>query len=202
MRVAASEESRRKLSATVHEGSAERSRLARQLETVTKQSKTQAQQVRALSQKIFASEDECVKLRKNINGIAESVLRNVPQRIGKAHARPHGFLILAKKLLPGSKRARKAEKQTYQAELILGSGLFDSAWYSLRYPDVKNNNQDPLRHFLLYGASEGRAPGPLFNAQQYVLDNPDVAQSKINPLIHYINHGRKEGRDVRMVEEV
>ena len=53
---------------------------------------------------------------------------------------------------------------------------------------------DPLGHFLLYGAKEGRQPHPWFDIRYYTSSNPDVAVSGINPLVHFLRYGWKEGR--------
>jgi GT2 family glycosyltransferase/glycosyltransferase involved in cell wall biosynthesis len=71
---------------------------------------------------------------------------------------------------------------------------FDAAYYLDRYPDVQRSGIDPLAHFLLYGAKEGRQPDPLFDAGYYLSSNPDVASAGANPLVHFLRFGWKEGR--------
>jgi hypothetical protein len=41
------------------------------------------------------------------------------------------------------------------------SKIFDAAWYLRKYPDVAAARIDPLRHYLKYGAAEGRRPRSL-----------------------------------------
>ena len=48
---------------------------------------------------------------------------------------------------------------------------------------------NPLIHYLISGASEGRNPHPLFDSSYYLKQNPDVAQTQLNPLIHFIKFG-------------
>jgi len=62
------------------------------------------------------------------------------------------------------------------------------------YPDVRVAGVDPLMHYLQYGATEGRDPGPLFDSQSYLRRYPDVQRAGINPLLHYLRHGTAEGR--------
>jgi GT2 family glycosyltransferase len=69
--------------------------------------------------------------------------------------------------------------------LILRSGLFERDWYLSRYPDVRASGMDPSLHYLQYGASEGRDPGPQFNSTLYLSQHPDVAAAAVNPLVHY-----------------
>ena len=74
------------------------------------------------------------------------------------------------------------------------SYCFDPAYYLDRYPDVRRSGMDPLAHFLLFGAREGRQPDPLFDARYYLAANPDVSAAGANPLIHFLRFGWKEGR--------
>lgn len=52
-----------------------------------------------------------------------------------------------------------------------------------------------FRHYLEYGAREGRAPNALFDPVAYLAANPDVAASGVNPLLHYQEFGWHEGRN-------
>src|SRR3546814_9384008 len=81
-----------------------------------------------------------------------------------------------------------------EARLIAESKLFDSEWYLKRYPDVAKAGEEPILHYLRYGAAEKRDPGPKFSTEQYLDWNADVALAGINPLLHYILSGKSEGR--------
>ncbi|MDD2238187.1 MAG: glycosyltransferase, partial [Kiritimatiellae bacterium] len=74
------------------------------------------------------------------------------------------------------------------------SGLFDEAYYLEQNPDVAAMGVDPIRHYLLHGASEHRKPNPFFSTTAYAQLNPDVTASGVNPLVHYVLFGRDEGR--------
>jgi hypothetical protein len=69
--------------------------------------------------------------------------------------------------------------------------LFDPEYYRASYPDVTGN---PLVHFIVAGAFEGRNPHPLFDTNFYLRKYPDVAQANLNPLGHYLKYGAAEGR--------
>lgn len=90
----------------------------------------------------------------------------------------------------------KKKQQQLQREMALlrSCPLFDGDWYLQQNPDVAALNKDPIEHYLRYGATEGRAPGPDFDGNWYISHYPDVAQSGINPLVHYIKFGQVEGR--------
>lgn len=80
------------------------------------------------------------------------------------------------------------------------SGLFDTEWYLATYPDVKEDNADPILHYLVHGFFEGRNPGPQFNTLQYLNGNDDVRRASVNALLHYIYNGKKEGRRIYNVK--
>lgn len=82
-----------------------------------------------------------------------------------------------------------------EVALLLTSEYFDVEWYLAHYPDVAQNGMNPAEHYLLYGAQEGRLPGPLFDGNWYRQHYPDVAEADINPLLHFIKYGQQEGRN-------
>src|SRR3954453_19169068 len=74
------------------------------------------------------------------------------------------------------------------------SGLFDSAWFLARNPDLEHAGIDPLTHFHRYGWREGRWPNAYFDPAWYLAQNPDVAASGVDPLLPYLTFGEAEGR--------
>ncbi len=89
---------------------------------------------------------------------------------------------------------KSARRLKRQVSVIRSSGLFDEQWYLNEYPDVSQSGMDPIRHYLKFGAEEGRDPSLQFDTRYYQHSNPDIADSAINPLIHYLAHGQAEGR--------
>jgi hypothetical protein len=83
-------------------------------------------------------------------------------------------------------------------ETIASSGFFDRTWYLEQYPDIAKNGMDPVRHYLLYGANEGRNPGPHFDTSWYLDTYPDVAKDGMNPLLHYERYGKAQGNEPRV----
>jgi len=79
-------------------------------------------------------------------------------------------------------------------KLINNSKLFDRKWYLDNYPDVKEKNMDPARHYILYGGYEGRNPSKYFDSQWYLDQYNDVKLNGINPLLHFLIFGIYEGR--------
>lgn len=80
------------------------------------------------------------------------------------------------------------------ASRIRASGLFDSNWYVLQYPDVARAGKNPLGHWLKTGWRERRLPSPYFDPDWYLTRYADVREAGINPLYHYLTFGWREGR--------
>ncbi len=74
-------------------------------------------------------------------------------------------------------------------------GFVDSEWYLERYPDLRTIRLDPLAHYILYGAAEGRDPNRYFDSTWYGTHYPDVATSGFPPLLHYLKWGTAERRN-------
>lgn len=87
-------------------------------------------------------------------------------------------------------------------KIVAKSSFFDSQWYLQTYPDVAAAGEDPIVHYLRYGAAEGRNPGPRFDGNWYVKTYSDVMAARLNPLIHYLENGVAEGRRIRAVDAV
>ena len=141
-----------------------------------------------------ANRDQSVSLAKRFEEIA--VLTRLLEEHG--YLESGKFLTYIKSTLRAKRNFARSGlnwlKAKREAKIIYRSGLFDKSWYLSHYPDVLDEGTDPVLHYLLHGAIEGRNPGPGFNSLGYLLEYPDVAFERINPLVHYITSGRKEGR--------
>jgi hypothetical protein len=82
------------------------------------------------------------------------------------------------------------------AHTIRAAGLFDDEFYLRSYPDVAADEVDPLLHYLMYGASEGRWPNPAFDPIFYASQAATLRRGE-NPLLHYIATGRQSGYATR-----
>ncbi|MCA8438479.1 hypothetical protein [Burkholderia multivorans] len=73
--------------------------------------------------------------------------------------------------------------------IIVKSGLFDAEWYLQEYPDVAESGQDPILHYLVFGAKEGRRPSENFVA----MPNPPGVSGDVedNPLLVSIATNKK-----------
>lgn len=63
-----------------------------------------------------------------------------------------------------------------QLRKLRRKGLFDSASYCDRYPDVRNGRLDALYHFLAHGVHEGRWGGPNSGANGAIVPSEQLVQ--------------------------
>lgn len=102
--------------------------------------------------------------------------------------------------LVGGAGKKQANQSDSDIALLRGSHLFDPVYYLVNNPDVRQAGIDPARHYLQFGALEGRLPSEDFDSRRYLADYADVAASGVNPLVHYLSHGVGENRKYRAVE--
>jgi hypothetical protein len=96
-------------------------------------------------------------------------------------------------------RLRARLREHRRARLLIESGVFDEDWYVGRNPDVVLAGLDPLRHWLLHGWQEGRAPNPLVDP---ALLSPCDTGSGTDPLDSLVaqivtQYGKKSNSDLR-----
>ena len=72
------------------------------------------------------------------------------------------FSVFNKDVLRTSSQAFEVIKRFIKKSL-----LFDSQFYISRYKDIKRKGSDPLSHFILYGAEEGRWPNRYFDSAMF-----------------------------------
>ena len=96
----------------------------------------------------------------------------------------------------------KCLEQILDLRLIAASGIFDRAYYLSSNPDIVTSEMDPLEHFLLHGAAEGRRPSAGFDMAHYLASNPDVREAGANPIVHLVKYGVPENRVVRVDRQI
>jgi glycosyltransferase involved in cell wall biosynthesis len=87
--------------------------------------------------------------------------------------------------------AEVSERESETYDLILRSGLFDTAWFCGAYGA---DTDTALREWCATGWRTGQQPNLYFDTNWYLSYYKDVAREGINPLAHYIQHGEFEGR--------
>jgi len=63
--------------------------------------------------------------------------------------------------------------------------LLDAKFYLRANPDVAAARMDPFKHYVKYGAAEGRQPHPLFDPWHYLASCPAALNAE-NPLLHFL----------------
>ncbi|MBP9837708.1 MAG: glycosyltransferase [Proteobacteria bacterium] len=74
------------------------------------------------------------------------------------------------------------------------NSYFDTKSYLQKYSDVANLDVNPLRHYLFYGAKEGRATSCNFDAKFYEAKYPEFKDTGLDALSHFLRYGLAEGR--------
>lgn len=59
--------------------------------------------------------------------------------------------------------------------------IFDAHWYCTKYPDIKQGNLDPFKHFIQYGIYEKRFPNRNFR-----INLSELSNKLQNPVLEYI----------------
>lgn len=83
-------------------------------------------------------------------------------------------------------------KNVFERLIVKTSGLFDSNYYILNNPDIRDAKVDPLEHFIQHGWKEKRNPSAKFNVARYLQKFPELIELDVNPLIHYVKNGRPD----------
>lgn len=95
---------------------------------------------------------------------------------------------------------RMRQKKWYKT--IKESELFDVKYYLFTYPDIREEGVDPIKHYVKFGALEGRNPSTNFDTSFYLSSNKDVQATGVNPFFHYIMFGKDEGRQAKPYKQL
>lgn len=94
-----------------------------------------------------------------------------------------------------SRRRGEREQHKNLRNALSRKPLLDPEWYLDQYPEVRQLSVDPIQHYVIAGAREGKNPNPYFFTTWYLQEYPDVAAAGLNPLLHYLEHGVSERRN-------
>ena len=72
---------------------------------------------------------------------------------------------------------------------IAASGLLDAAFYLDENPVARDQQVDPILHYLVEGSADFQDPSAAFSTAAYLARNPDVLIKREVPLLHYLRHG-------------
>jgi hypothetical protein len=74
--------------------------------------------------------------------------------------------------------------------------VFDANFYLEQNPDVRESGMNPLLHYELHGAAEGRKPHPLFEPGYYLEQCPEA---RANPLAHFLEGDAKTWKNTHFL---
>ncbi len=74
--------------------------------------------------------------------------------------------------------------------------VFDADFYLEQNPDVRESGMNPLLHYELHGAAEGRKPHPLFDPGYYLEQCPEAGA---NPLAHFLESDSKTRKNTHLL---
>ena len=174
--------------ATVQRAQTEAARLSADLAAAQRDTEARAREATAAGRELTATRALIADLRGTLDQQARLAAERVP--LNRAGG---GWTRAIHRLFSAQARARAARHAEHAA--ITRSRLFDALWYLERYPDVAAAGEDPLWHYLMHGATEGRDPHPLFDGKWYIGQTGDLAGSGLSPLGHYVMQGAAAGLD-------
>lgn len=116
------------------------------------------------------------------------------ESLDKWKLRRHKVDTNSKKFSLQRYRTNITKKQLSDKIYLQETGLFDSFWYLMTYPDVADAGMDAIEHFVRFGVTEKRNPTDFFDLEFYLNRYQDVSKSSMNPFIHYLKFGLGEGR--------
>ena len=150
--------------------------------------------VQLKQQEIQALQQQAAEYQQAINSLLAQAQTSAPAPdlsiMPAPQGKPESLLGQIAHLLSSPWRMARNNKAKKDLTLLDSTGLFDAAWYLETYPDVARSGLVPGMHFLLYGALEGRDPGPGFSCQEYYQAHPGLKERGINALLHSLraNH--------------
>jgi len=87
--------------------------------------------------------------------------------------------------------AQNEEERQFIVQKIIRES-FDEKFYRERYSDIKNNNIEPIMHYVHFGYKEGRDPNPWFSTEYYRTKYPHASlYNGIDPLTHFLIWGQQ-----------
>ena len=134
-----------------------------------------------LRQEITELRRELRETNQAIAGLRDSGLRQRFRRRSRSARQLGSWLV--------NPRSAGRPRNVREFLVLRRSGLFDSAGYLRRNPDVAAAGMNPLMHYIEHGARTGRNPNAWFDTAAYFGQHPGLRDSGVNPLYHYHRSG-------------
>ena len=152
-------------------------------------------QIDSLEREIGVKQQQLFDATAQIGLLSQDVqIEKQRYRVLAEALRKYDFSTRRRSVLGAAARRFGRSELAKACRTLTASGLFDRKWYKTAYPDVSASTLEPVAHYILFGAFEGRKPNRAFDSAYYLSENSDVRRSGINPLLHYIRHGADEMR--------
>jgi lipopolysaccharide biosynthesis protein len=163
--------------------SAERDALSAERNDLALQLSAAKSEVDVVSGRVLAANEQIARAEATIAHISGQYLK-------KNHAARQSGLRSSWR----SRLLRSSSANGEALKAIHDSVFFDERYYLETNPDVRERGLDAASHYLVFGGTEGRDPGPYFSTAAYLKRHSDVADAGLNPLLHYETNGRRENR--------
>src|SRR5262245_19751118 len=101
--------------------------------------------------------------------LAGAVARDAAYRWPESRRSPGVRTTLSRLAVSPLKLVARRRYLTFEALAVLSrTDLFDRDFYAERHPEVRLRGIDPVLHYVLSGATQGRDPHPLFDTSFYL----------------------------------
>lgn len=161
-------------------------RLARLESAVGAREAAAAAEVAALQRRLAGEQERADGLRRQYDTLVDSRRWRAASTLAACY---HRLPRPLKRVVEWGLRKRHRFRLRRQSLMIRRSGRFDAGYYLEHNPDVARMEMDPIHHYLVYGAREGRNPAPDFDTRAYLVRHPEAGRAGMNPLVHALRKG-------------
>ncbi|NBW85844.1 MAG: glycosyltransferase, partial [Planctomycetia bacterium] len=145
-----------------------------------------AAEVASLERRIVGEKERAAGLQRQYHALVDSRRWQAASALAAFY---HRLPRPMKRIVEWGLRKRRRFLLRRQSRVIRNSGRFDVRYYQQHNPDVAQMAMDPIHHYLVYGAREGRNPAADFDTRAYVTRYPEAGRSGQNPLVHALRAG-------------
>ena len=145
-----------------------------------------AAEVAGLQRRIAAEQERFEGLQQQYNTLVDSRRWQAAAALAALY---HRLPRPLKRAIEWGLRKRRKFRLRRQSRTIRRSGRFDGQYYLQHNPDVAQMGMDPIHHYVVYGAREGRNPAADFDTRAYLTRYPEAGRSGQNPLVHALRAG-------------
>ncbi|WP_167760018.1 glycosyltransferase [Paraburkholderia pallida] len=111
--------------------------------------------------------------------------------IKQATSLPH---VVARALPSPLRKLARLVRDELDVRYLRSTSHFDSLWYLSQNHDVQAAGIDPLRHYVKYGAIEGRNPRADFDTRQFLVNRARTRRPRRNIFVEYLKWHNGQSR--------